>query len=59
MTRTEMLARVRTLLDEVGTAGFWSDTEIYSALTDAQQETANYFLRILLNKKLPKIGSSS
>lgn len=61
MTRTEMLARVRTLLDEVGTASFWTDTEIYSALTDAQQETANYFLRMYnvalmnnANSKLPQ-----
>jgi hypothetical protein len=46
MVRTEMLSRVRTLIDEVGTASFWLDTEIYSALTDAQQEVANYFYKL-------------
>jgi hypothetical protein len=45
MTRTEMLARVRTLLDEAS-ASFWTDTEIYSALADGQQEVANYFYKI-------------
>lgn len=45
MTRTEMLARVRTLLDEAS-ASFWTDTEVYSALADGQQEVANYFLNI-------------
>lgn len=43
MTRTEMLARARTLLDEA-TASYWTDTEIYSALADGQQTVANYFL---------------
>lgn len=45
MLSTELLSRVRTLLDEV-TSSFFLDTEIYSALTDAQQEAANYFLRL-------------
>ena len=45
MTRTEMLARTRTLLDEAS-ASFWTDTEIYAALADGQQECANYFLNI-------------
>ena len=45
MTYTEMLARVRTLLDEAS-ASFWTDTEVYAALTDGQQEVANYFLNI-------------
>ena len=43
MTRTDMLARVRTLLDEAS-ASFWTDTEIYSALADGQQEVANYLV---------------
>lgn len=50
MTTALMLARVRTLLDEVGTASFWTDAEIYSALADGQQESANYFMNIF--KKL-------
>lgn len=37
MTSAEALARVRTLLDEAS-AGFWTDNEIYSALTDGQNE---------------------
>ena len=45
MTRTEMLANVRTSIDEA-TASFWTDTEIYLALTNGQQEAANYFLNI-------------
>ena len=40
-----MLARTRTILDEAS-ASFWTDTEIYSALADGQQECANYFLSI-------------
>ena len=57
MTRTEMLARCRTLLDEA-TAAFWTDAEVYSALADAQQAVANYFLSIhkielLSNPKAP------
>ena len=37
MTAVQLLARLRTLLDE-DTAQFWTDTECYSALTDAQIE---------------------
>lgn len=37
MTTAEMLSRVRILLEEA-TASFWSDNEIYSALTDGQNE---------------------
>lgn len=45
MTRTEMLANARTLLDEAS-ASFWTDTEIYTALANGQQEAANYFFNI-------------
>lgn len=57
MTRTEMLARVRTLLDEAS-ASFWTDAEIYSALTDGQQEAANYFYSMYekLKQVNPLIG---
>jgi len=37
MLITEMLARLRTAIDEAS-AGFWSDAECYSALTDGQLE---------------------
>lgn len=37
MLSTAMLARIRTLLDEA-TEGFWLDTEIYSSLSDGQNE---------------------
>lgn len=47
MTTAQMVAHVRTLLDEVGvTAGFWNDTEIYPGLADGQQAVANYFLNM-------------
>lgn len=45
MTSSEMLARVRTMLNEAS-AGFWSDIEIYGALTDGQQE----LVKIALDK---------
>lgn len=51
MTRTEMLARCRTLLDEAS-ASFWTDTEIYSSLADGQQAVANYFLSIFKTQRL-------
>ena len=40
MTSANMLARVRTLLDEAS-AGFWTDAEIYSALSDGQREVVD------------------
>lgn len=40
MTSAQLLARCRTLLDE-SSAGFFTDAEIYSALTDGQKEVAN------------------
>jgi len=42
MTSTEMLARLRTRLDE-SSAGFWSDSECYSALTDGQIEVLKFY----------------
>lgn len=55
MTTAQLLARARTLLDE-SSASFWTDAEIYSALTGGQQEVANYFLTLYKSKKgiLPK-----
>lgn len=49
-----MLARVRTLVDE-SSAGFWTDTEIYSALTDGQKQVANFLLAKFQNyQRLPE-----
>jgi hypothetical protein len=53
MTSTEMLARVRSLLDEAS-ASFWSDSEIYSALTDGQQSIANYFYNLYILRSSEK-----
>jgi hypothetical protein len=54
MLNTEMLARVRTLLDEAS-AGFFTDAEIYSALTDGQKQVANFLLSKFQNyQKLPE-----
>lgn len=54
-------AKVRTLLDE-SSAGFWSDTEIYNALSDGQREIVNIILSmykqrsaITANEKLPEV----
>ena len=57
MTTAEMLARVRTLIDE-SFAQFWTATEIYSALTDGQLEYASeianaYQERLRANPKEP------
>ncbi|RMG43484.1 MAG: hypothetical protein D6732_00040 [Methanobacteriota archaeon] len=56
MTSAEMLARVRTLLDEAS-AGLWSDSEIYSALSDGQRAIVQSVLAIYKVKKgdLPKV----
>lgn len=40
MTSALMLARLRTLLDEAS-ASFWTDAEIYSALSDGQREVVD------------------
>ena len=40
MTAPEMLARCRTILDE-SSAGYWTDAEIYSALSDGQNAIIN------------------
>ena len=40
MTSANMLARVRTLLDEAS-ASYWTDAECYSALSDGQREVVN------------------
>jgi len=55
MTTAQLLARARTLLDEVGTASFWTDAEIYSALTGGQQEVANHFISLYKLKQAQKI----
>lgn len=41
MTSAEMLARLETLLDEVGT-GFYTPTEKYAALSDGQRAVVNF-----------------
>lgn len=54
MTTAEMLARVRTLLDEAS-AGFWTDAEVYYALTDGQIETINILIKMFeQTNELPK-----
>lgn len=45
MTRTEMLAYVRTQLDEGSEAFYLDDEEIYPALTEAQLEVANVVIK--------------
>lgn len=49
MTTTEMVTRVRSLLDE-REAGFWSDAEVLNALNDAQDEVINYCLYVFLER---------
>lgn len=50
-----MLTKVRTLLDE-DSAGFWTDDQIYNALTDGQKEVINILLKVYRAKKA--IGGS-
>lgn len=45
MTSTQMLSRLRTLLDE-NSAGFWTDTECYNALSDGQREVINILFKV-------------
>lgn len=56
MTSTEMLARTRTLLDEAS-AGFFTDAEIYSALTDGQKQVATVLMTIYMKaqKRFPEV----
>lgn len=51
MTSAIALARVRTLLDE-SSSGFWSDDEIYRALTSGQNELINYKISEFKSTKL-------
>ena len=44
-----LLAQVRTFIDE-NSANFWEDSEIYSALSDAQKEYASIVLTIYKEK---------
>ena len=56
MTSIELLNRIRKQLDEVGIEGYWLDSEIYSALTDAQKEIVNLGIEYYKAKKeLPEI----
>lgn len=50
MLSTDMLARVRTLIDEAS-ASYWQDGEIYSALSDGQTEAVNFLYGIYEAKK--------
>lgn len=61
MTSSILLIRVRTILDE-SSAGFYTDAEIYSALSEAQREVVNIILNIYHAKssvnqseKLPEV----
>ena len=45
MTSANLLARLRTLLDE-SAASFWTDAECYAALSDGQREVANITYKI-------------
>lgn len=45
MTSTEMLARLRTLLDEVSES-YWTDTESYAALADGQNRVVDEILKV-------------
>jgi hypothetical protein len=51
-----MLAKTRTLLDE-SSAGFWSDTEIYSALKDGEYECLNFLASVYQAKLQAKPDS--
>ena len=54
MTSAEMLARARTLLDE-SSASFWTDAEVYAALTDGQKQVANFLMSKVQNyQRLPE-----
>lgn len=46
-----LLARVRTALDEVS-SGFWTDAEIFLALSDGQNELITYLLNVWKQKQL-------
>lgn len=50
MLSTDMLARVRTLIDEAS-ASYWQDSEIYSALSDGQTEAVNFIYGLYEAKK--------
>ncbi len=58
---TGLVARVRTYLDEAS-AGFWTQDEIYKALTDGQREVITFVLAVYKQKlsvnpdeKLPEV----
>ncbi len=58
---TTLVARIRTYLDEAS-AGFWTQDEIYKALTDGQREVISFVLAIYKQKiavnpdeKLPEV----
>lgn len=53
MTSVELKNRVRTLLDEsAATNGFWSDDEIYKALSDGQMEVLTQMLKRYNEKEM-------
>ena len=56
MTSAEMLARVRTLLDE-SSAAFFTDAEIYSALSDGQREVTNFALGVYRQLRAQNVNS--
>jgi len=50
MTSAELLARLRTMLDEAS-AGFWTDVEAYAALSDGQLQLCELAVGVLKAKK--------
>ena len=51
MTTANLLARLRTLLDE-SSASYWTDTECYQALSDGQSAVTNIALSVYRAKKM-------
>jgi len=47
MTSNQLLARVRTNIDETETGGTVSDNEVFAALTEAQQAVFNTLIRLI------------
>ena len=54
MTTSDLLARLRTMLDEAS-AGFWTDTEAYSAFTDGQLQLCELAVGMLKARRAESI----
>lgn len=57
MTPAEVLASIRYQLDET-TASFWSDAELYSYMSDAEQEVADRFQCVELSTSTTTVAST-